>query len=193
MKKCIRYNLKKNKITTYISKLTAEKTRDEEYLNELNNIVFDDIEINNDIDRLLGEKIQHNGIDVFDDTVLKEFRVFEKRAPIEVEKNNIKIKKKDLIENIDNYPNKCLKYNKKISKVDGLSSREIKKVHIHFEMFISKCNQHYSLTAARISAYWNGALGGFSNNSLSCNFNTEEILFELKKEFAEIKTMGVDF
>lgn len=74
-----------------------------------------------------------------------------------------------------------------------LSERQIQekeKLKIRFNMMLERCKQHYSLTLARLSAYWAGVLRKVGDNKkVSCNFYSMNIFIDLQKEIEEIEVL----
>lgn len=188
MKKCYAYNKQNNKFTTYIKEIESKKSHDKEQLDKLTGIKYDDLTISpDDLKPLLGEDIKIDDEVIFDKDKIREFRTIEKRAALELKKNKTQASIDNLTKNISKYPSRTLKYEKKIVKADALNDREVQKLSIRFDMFISICFQHYSITAARISSYWNGAMRELSKNNSVYEFDTGIILSELKQEIDKIK------
>ena len=190
--KISKYDKKSNQFTAHIRMLDNESTYQKSILENLNKIVFDEVDVkNSESKRLIGESVVLNKNELISDEILKEFRAIEKRAVVEAEKHKVNTKKEFIEEKIEKYPQKTFKIEKKKVHLEVLSKRELKKLCYRFDYFISRCNQHYELTAARISAYWNGVKYNFNENE-ETNFDVSTILSRVEYTINVYKQLGDD-
>ena len=188
LKRIVRYEKKTNKYNARIKMINDESDYNSSILEDLDNIVFEKIDFDDvAVRRLMGESVVYNNEQLLSDDVLREYRTMEKRAIVEAEKYDVDLKKDALIKKISKQPKQIFKVDKKVARSEALSKRELKKLYCKYEVFISKCNQYYEITSARISAYWNGVKYNFSENT---NFDTEKILSKIKDKICQYEQIG---
>ena len=190
--KISKYDKKSNQFTANIRMLNDELEHHKNLLSDLNKIIFNDIDINNyNSKRIIGESVIFNNNELISEDTLKEFRFIEKKAVLEAEKHKVNIKKELIEEKVEKYPQRTFEIEKKIVYLEVLSKRELKKLYYRFNVFISKCNQHYELTSARISAYWCGVRLILNRNEI-INFDTSLILSRVEETINLYKQLGDD-
>lgn len=131
-------------------------------LNEKYNMTPDVIGINPDL--LLGEEMFSEN-----SSEIREFRKIENQAPVEVERARFIKKREELFNSIDKLPLEISTLQNKIEEISAFENKQDNNLKIEFDIYITRCKQHYAVTIARINEYWNGVL--------QCKKQSEEFKF----------------
>lgn len=93
-----------------------------------------------------------------------------------------------MTESISKLPLKVKELEDELKILDKIEIKAKEKLEIRFNMMLERCKQHYSLTLARLSAYWSGVLQKIRDNkNISCSFYSMGLFKELEKEIEGLK------
>ena len=187
-KKISKLDQKNSLCKSYMKMLVEEAEDNKNLLKQLDSVASYDItEEKLDARRLIGESIIYNNNELISPDMLKEFRKLEKKAAIEAQKNIMSTQKEYIKKRLSEHPKEVFELEKKITRIEMLNKYELTKLYTRFERFISRSNQHYELTLARLSVYWNGAKYIFQENQ---NFDISILLSKVKSNIYDYEKIG---
>jgi hypothetical protein len=162
----------------------------------LDTLTADSVSLKNDVfdgpveEKLLGEE-------ELEPTIVKEFRIIEKRASLTVENERLRkqiqnqqVKRDQLTSEILALPIKKKKFQDLINSAKAIEAKEENELSIDNDIFIVKSQQYYTLALARLSEYWSGVLRGSNTGSSGSefppSFSTESLFHDIKKEIERL-------
>lgn len=163
----------KSKILLDIKSTNERIERAQSFLNNLKNHYCLEPDLPKEYTkRLLGE-------DSFDEleSQIQEFRRIENSAPIEVEKAKYKKRREELLDFIETAHLNILSLNKQLEEFVFWEEEQKNKLNTEYEIYITRCKQHYSYSIARIYEYWKGVLQ-IKKETNYLNFADNNVIYE---------------
>lgn len=108
---------------------------------------------------------------------IREFRRIENNAPVEVEKAKYSKRREELLDFIETAPLNIISHKKQLEEFNSLENKQKCRLDTMYQIYITRCKQHYSYTIARISEYWKGVLQ-IKTKSKDFNFADNQEIYE---------------